>query len=132
VKTRVLPDRGNKSPRFGHMGVWNYCLGPNSPIPGERLQIYILDQEGKIIRRFEQIEGHCVDPGYVDFFLSHNCRPAVHERPIVDIDENGNIAAVLHPHYTQALGMELYLRLLGEWAQKWGRPEYAIGKEQAA
>jgi hypothetical protein len=68
----------------------------------------------------------------VDFFLSHNCRPAVHERPIVDIDENGKIAAVLYPNYTQALGMDLYLRLLGEWAQKWGRPEYAIGKEQAA
>jgi hypothetical protein len=132
MTTRVLPDRGNKSPRFGHLGVWNYCLGPSSPIPGERLQIYILDQDGKIIRRFEQIEGRCIDPGYVDFFLSHNCRPAVHERPIVDIDENGKIAAVLYPNYTQALGMDLYLRLLGEWAQKWGRPEYAIGKEQAA
>ncbi len=132
MTTRVLPDHGNRSPRFGHLGVWNYCLGPSSPIPGERLQIYILDPDGKVIRRFEQIEGRCIDEGYVDFFLGNNCRPAVHERPIVDIDENGKIAAVLHPNYTQALGMDLYLRLLGEWAQKWGRPEYAIGKEQSA
>ena len=124
--TRRLPAQGRPSPRCGPLGVWNYCLGPDSPIPGERLQIHILDQEGTIIRRFEQIEGRCIDPGYVDFFLSHNCRPALHERPIVDIDKNGKIAAVLHPNYAQALGMELYLRLLGEWAQRWGRPEYAL------
>ncbi len=123
---RRLPAQGNKSPRFGHLGVWNYSLGPNSPILGERLQVFIIDQAGNIVRRFEQIEGRCIDPGYVDFFLSHSCRPAVHERPIVDIDENGKIAEVLHPNYTQSLGMEVYLQLLTAWASKWGRPEYAL------
>jgi hypothetical protein len=123
---RQLPAQGRTSPRFGHLGVWNYCLGPNSPIPGERLQVFVIDQAGSIVRRFEQIEGRCIDPGYVDFFLSHNCRPAVHERPIVDIDQNGKIAGVLHPNYTQSLGMEVYLQLLTAWANKWGRPEYAL------
>ena len=123
---RKLPDRGRPSPRFGHLGVWNYCLGPDSPIPGERLQVFILDAAGNVVRRFEQIEGRCIDPGYVNFFESHRCRPAVHERPIVDIDERGKIAAVLHPNYAQDLGMDLYLRLLGEWAQRWGRPEYGL------
>ena len=123
---RRLPVQGNKSPRFGHLGVWNYCLGPNSPIPGERLQVYVIDQTGNIVRRLEQIEGRCIDPGYVDFFLSHNCRPAVHERPIVDIDEIGKIAAVLYPDYTQSLGMEIYLRLLTDWAHRWGKAEYAL------
>ncbi len=126
MNERKLPDQGNPSPRFLHLGVWNYCLGPRSPIPGERLVIMILDAAGRIVRRFEQIEGRCIDPGYVDFFLSHNCRPAVHERPIVDIDEQGKIASVLHPNYTQELGMALYLRLLEEWASRWGRPEYAL------
>lgn len=126
MKERKLPDRGNPSPRFGHLGVWNYCLGPSSPIPGERLVIMMLDQAGLIVRRFEQIEGRCIDPGYVDFFMSHRCRPAVNERPIVDIDEQGQIASVLHPNYTQDLGMALYLRLLEEWANRWGRPEYAL------
>lgn len=126
ITDRKLPTQGRPSIKFGKLGVWNFCLGPNSPIPGERLQIFILDGQGDIVRRFEQIEGRCIDPGYVDFFLSHNCRPAVHERPIVDIDEQGKIAAVLHPDYTQSLGQELYLRLLGDWAARWGRPEYAL------
>ena len=123
---RQLPDRGRKSPRYGHLGMWNLSLGPNSPIPGARLETCILDESGKMVRRFEQIEGKCVDAGYVDFFLSHNCRPAVHEMPIVDIDAEGKISAVLHPNYTQALGMALYLKLIGDWARKWGKPEYAL------
>ena len=123
---RTLPDRGRPSPRFRHLGVWNYSLGPNSPLPGDRLQVFIVDETGRIVRRFEQIEGRCIDPGYVDFFESHRCRPVVHEMPIVDIDQDGKIVAVLHPHYRQDMGMELYLRLLTEWAQRWGRPEYAL------
>lgn len=124
--SRPLPQHGRPSPRFGHLGVWNYSLGPNSPVPGDRLQIFIIDKAGRIVRRFEQIEGRCIDAGYVDFFLSHNCRPAVHERPIVDIDGNGQIAAVLHPNYTQSMGMDLYLKLLTDWAQTWGSKEYAL------
>lgn len=124
--TRTLPDRGRPSPRYGHLGMWNYSLGPNSPIPGQRLQVLILDQAGEIIRRFEQIEGRCIDEGYVDFFESHHCRPAVHEMPIVDIDAEGRIVTVLCPHYTQSTGMEIYLKLLGEWVNQWGKPEYAL------
>jgi hypothetical protein len=124
--TCTLPDRGRASPRYGHLGMWNYSLGPNSPIPGQRLQVGILDQDGRIIRRFEQIEGRCIDPGYVDFFLSHNCRPALHEMPIVDIDQDGQIVSVLCAHYTQSMGMDLYLKLLGDWVHRWGKPEYAL------
>jgi hypothetical protein len=50
---------------------------PLSPVPGERLQVFIIDRAGRIVRRFDQIEGRCIDPGYVDFFLSHNRRPAI-------------------------------------------------------
>ena len=90
-RQRTLPDRGRKSPRYGHLGMWNYSLGPNSPVPGPRLIVLILDQHGQVVRRLEQIRGNCIDEGYVDFFLSHNCRPAAHEYPLVDIDENGQI-----------------------------------------
>ena len=123
---RELPAQGRPSPRYRHLGVWNFCLGPQSPIPGDRMQIFIIDQAGNIVRRFEQIEGRCIDPGYVDYFESHRCRPAVNERPIMDINEGGKIAAVLHPNYTQELGMDLYLKLLWEWVQRWGREEYAL------
>jgi len=74
---RQLPAQGRPSPRFGHLGVWNLSLGPSSPIPGERLQVLHRNRGRAVVRRFEQIEGRCIDPGYVDFFLSHKCRPAV-------------------------------------------------------
>ena len=125
-ESRPLPAQGNKSPRYGQLGMWNYCLGPNSPIPGPRLIIMIIDQQGRVVRRLEQIRGDCIDEGYVDFFLSHNCRPAVHEYPLVDIDAQGNIAEVLHPNFTPGMSMDVYLDILNEWVGEWGRPEYAL------
>jgi hypothetical protein len=106
--------------------MWNLCLGPNSPLPGERLEIVILDETGKVVRRLEQVRGLCRDEGYVDFFLGPNCRPAVHDFPLVDIDADGQVAAIVHPNYSQDLGQELYLRLVKAWAEKWGRAEYAL------
>lgn len=126
MKTRSLPQQGNKSPRYGHLGIWNYCLGPNSPIPGPRLIVMIIDQQGTIVRRLEQIRGDCIDEGYVDFFLSHNCRPASHEYPLVDIDAQGTIAEVLHPNFTPGISMDVYLEILKTWVGKCGRPEYAL------
>jgi hypothetical protein len=90
------------------------------------LEVAIIDETGKIVRRFEQVRGQCTDPGYVDFFMSQACRPAQHEYPIVDIDENGKIAGVVCNHYSQAMGMSLYLELLDKWVTVHGRPEYAI------
>lgn len=86
----------------------------------------ILDQNGTIVRRFEQIRGACTDPGYVDFFMSHNCRPATHEYPIVDIGADGKVAEVIVRHYSQDMGMALYLQLLEKWVTKHGKPEWAI------
>ncbi len=126
LKRPQVPDRGNPSPRYGHLGMWNYCLGPSSPIPGPRLVVLIMDDKGKVVRRFEQIRGECTDPGYVDFFMSHNCRPAQHEYPIVDIDENGKIVKVLCRHYSADMGMDLYLRLLKEWAEANGKIDWGF------
>jgi hypothetical protein len=122
---RKLPDRGRPSPGYGHLGMWNYCLGPNSPIPGERLIVLILDENRNIVRRLEQVEGRCMDEGHVDFFLGPNCRPARHERPLLDIAPDGQ-AAVLHPDYRQGQGMETYLQIVKGWATRWGKPEYAL------
>jgi hypothetical protein len=106
--------------------MWNLSLGPNSPIPGERLEVVIIDEEGNIVRRFEQVRGKCTDPGYVDFFMSAACRPASHEYPIVDVDESGKVVGIICQHYAQSMGMDLYLKLLTEWVTKHGKPEYAI------
>jgi hypothetical protein len=125
-RPRTLPDHGRKSPRYGHLGMWNYSLGPNSPVPGPRLIVMIIDQQGQVVRRLEQIRGNCIDEGYVDFFLSHNCRRAAHEYPLVDIDAKGQIAALLHPNFTPGTSMDIYLGILEKWVSKWGEPEYAL------
>jgi len=45
VSNQTLP--GRKSPRYGHLGLWVLSLGPNSPIPGDRLCRYLmLDGDG--------------------------------------------------------------------------------------
>ncbi len=123
---RVMPNRGKVSPRYGNLGMWNLSLGPNSPIPGQRLEVAILDHNGDIVRRFEQIRGACTDPGYVDFFLSHNCRPASHLYPIVDIGADGKMASIICENYSQSMGMELYLNMLATWMAAHGKPEWAI------
>ena len=121
-----LPDSGRPSPRYGHLGMWNYCLGPNSPLPGERLIVLLLDDKGHVFRRFEQIRGVCTDPGYVDFFNSPNCRPAAHEYPLVDFSADGKEFNVVCPHYCQSMGMDLYLKLIREWVLKYGKAEWGF------
>lgn len=122
---RTLPTQGRKSPRHGDMGLWVFSLGPASPVPGERLQLGIIDADGNVVRRFEQIQGRCLDEGYVDFFLGPNCRPASYEMPIVDITPDGK-ATVLCTHYSQQMGPDLYLRLLAAWVAEHGRKENAL------
>jgi len=126
MSKRKLPTEGRKSPRYGHLGMWNFCLGPDSPVPGKRLRVGIIDAEGSVVRKFEQIRGSCIDPGYVDFFMSHKCRPAVHEMPVVDIDANGNIVKVICSDYKQSMGMNLYLQMLKVWVDEYGNPEWAL------
>ena len=126
TNVRRFPDRGRRSPKYGHLGMWNLGLGPNSVIPSQRLEVVILNLEGVIVRRFEQIRGACTDPGYVDFFLSQKCRPASHQHPLVDIDEHRKCAAILCENYTEHMGFDLYLKLIREWAERHGKPEWAI------
>src|SRR5437870_8874190 len=52
------------------MGVYALCMGPNSPMPGERLQIVIYNQADEVVRRFEQIRGACLVEGYATFFAN--------------------------------------------------------------
>lgn len=125
MSARVLPTRGRKSPRYGHRGVWNLSLGPNSPVPGERLEIAILDEHGAEVRRFEQRAGRVIDQGYVDFFNSSRCRPSVQRFPLVDVAADGTTTELCE-HYEQSMGPALYLALLGEWAAKHGKEGWAL------
>lgn len=91
---------GYPSPRYSPLGVHFHCTGPDPrlPAPGERLKIVIYDKHDRVIRRLEQVKGACIDHGYVDFFLSPKCRPAVDEYHIVDIDAD-NRAEILATHF---------------------------------
>jgi hypothetical protein len=116
---RVLPTTGRPSPRYGHLGLWVFGLGPNGNPRSERLQLGLINEEGVVVRRFEQIEGRCLDQGYVDFFLGPNCRPAVYEMPLVDIGPTGAVT-VLVTHYAQSMGQGIYLETLGKWCTDHG------------
>ena len=122
---RKLPSTGRPSPRHGHLGLWVFSLGPHGNPSGARLQLGLVDAIGTVVRRFEQIEGRCLDPGYVDFFLGPHCRPAVHEMPLVDIAADGT-QTLLVRHYDQSMGMQLYLDTLGAWCAKHGSADWDL------
>lgn len=124
-----LPDRGAASPRFGHLGMWNLSLGPNSPVPGDRLEIAILDQDRNIVRRLEQIVGTCIDPGYVDFFNSPRCRPSRFLYPLVDIAPDGT-QQELHPDFHTRLGKDAFFRIVGDWMGEHGSPLFSLEADE--
>lgn len=113
---------GESSTRHPGMGVYIHSLGPSSPIPGERLQIVIYDQDDNIVRRFEQVRGQCIDEGYVDFF-GHNNRPARYANmPLVDIDPEGN-QTVLVEDFRAGNDSQLYYTALAAWVKQYGIPQ---------
>lgn len=83
--------QGFRSALNGHRGVYTICSGPDpsGPVPGERLIIVIYDKDDNIVRRLEQVQGNCIEPGYVDFFNSFRCRPALYDYHIIDTDRDG-------------------------------------------
>ena len=82
---------GFPSPKYSARGVYFLSTGPDlaGPRPGPRVQAVIYDAEHRVVRRFEQIEGACVEEGYVDFFGSARCRPGRSRMPLVDIAPDG-------------------------------------------
>ena len=91
-------------------------------MPGERLIIVIYDQQDNIVRRLEQIKGDCLDPGYVDFFLSPKCRPALHSYHIVDIDKDQK-AQILATHTSPEEARKWLVENIDKWVQDHGIPQ---------
>lgn len=112
---------GFRSPKWGHLGVYFHCTGPDprGPRPGPRLQVVVYDAEDNIVRRLEQRRGQVVDPGYVDFFDSPRCRSSVSEYHIVDIAPDGT-ETVLATH-TQGSAANRWLQTnFGNWVTDHG------------
>jgi len=116
--------QGYRSPKSGNLGVYTLCSGPdpNGPVPGERLIIVIYDQQDNIVRRLEQVKGDCLDPGYVDFFLSPKCRPTLYTYHIVDIDKD-QTAQIIATHTSPEEARKWLVENIDKWVQEHGIPQ---------
>ncbi len=114
---------GKESTRHPSMGVYALCLGPNSPLPGERLELVIYDHNDRVIRRLEQTSVCVVEP-YVTFFANDpRARPGVWRHPLIDIDPASGAETELHPDYQQSMGMQPYFDVLAAWVARYGVPD---------
>lgn len=114
------PRTGFKSPKYGHLGVYFLSTGPDQcgPRPGNRLQVVIYHGDC-IVRRFEQVEGACLEPGYVDFFGGPNNHPGRYVMPIVDIAPDGT-RTVLVPDFQPESPRSVLSQALCMWVGKYG------------
>lgn len=113
--------KGWKSPKYGHLGVYFLCTGPdpNGPMPGERVRVVIYDEHGSVVRRFEQIGGVVLDEGYVDFFGGPRDRPVRQRMPVVDIAPDG-AQTVLIADFQPTTSREIFANAFRTWAETHG------------
>lgn len=114
---------GFRSPKYGDRGVYFLCTGPDKdgPRPGPRVQAVIYDAEDRVIRRFEQIQGECIDEGYISFFGWPMDRPARYRLPLVDFAPDGT-QTVLLPDFQAHMGREVFALVFAAWVGNFGRP----------
>lgn len=85
-----------RSPKWGNLGVHFECSGPDpqGPRPGATVKVVILDGDDNVVRTLTERKTTCLDPGYVDFWGSPQCRPAIYVREVVDIAPDGSETVV--------------------------------------
>jgi hypothetical protein len=82
---------GKPSSNFGHRGLhFIHMGGSNTPLLAK---LYGPDDE--VLATLTEVKGECIDPGYVDFFLGPNCRPAKYKTYLVEKLPDGS-TGVLH------------------------------------
>lgn len=108
---------GKPSPRFGHRGLHIINLGGgNAPL---LLKLYGPDDQ--VLAILTEEKGECIDPGYVDFFLGPNCRPAKYQRYLVERLADGT-TGVLHDNPASlARDLPAWIAFLDKWV---GRHEF--------
>lgn len=114
---------GFKSPKYGHRGVYFLSTGPdpNGPRPGDRVKVVIYGADDQVIRRFEQVQGECLDPGYVDFFNSPKCRPAKYRMPLVDFAPDGTQTTLL-ADFPAGAPMSAFQDVFRAWVERHAAP----------
>jgi hypothetical protein len=105
---------GKPSPRFGARGLHNIQLGGGS-IP---LLIKLYDKNDNVLATLTEEKGDLIDPGYVDFFLGPNCRPAQYQRYVVEKLPDGT-TGVLHDNPTAlAADFPKWVAFLDAWVTR--------------
>lgn len=105
---------GNPSVRFGARGLYQVHLGGgNTP-----LLMKLYDEQDNVLATLTEEKGECIDPGYVDFFLGQNCRPAKHKRYLVEKLPDGT-TNVLHDNPAElAKDFPAWVAFLDRWVSK--------------
>ncbi len=105
---------GKPSVRFGARGLQTISLGGGST----PLLMKIYGSADQVLATLTEQKGECIDPGYVDFFLGPNCRPAKYKSYIVEILPDGT-TGVLHDN-PAALGADFpqWIAFLEKWVAR--------------
>ena len=105
---------GKSSPRFGTRGLHTVNLGGGSA----PLLLKLYGPEDKVLATLTEEKGECIDPGYVDFFLGPNCRPAQYKHYLVEKLPDGR-TGVLHDN-PKALAADFprWVAFLDEWVSR--------------
>ena len=107
---------GKPSIRFGHRGLHFVSLGGGS----QPMLAKLYGADNRLIASLTEKRGNCIDPGYVDFFLGPNCRPAVWTTYLVEIDSNGK-EGILHDNpKALAADRDGWLSFLDAWITRHG------------
>lgn len=105
---------GKPSPRFGARGLHIIQLGGGST----PLLIKLYGPNDEVLATLTEEKGECIDPGFVDFFLGPNCRPAHYKRYVVEKLPDGT-TGILHDNpVALASDFNAWVAFLEKWVSR--------------
>jgi hypothetical protein len=88
-------------------------------MPGPRVQAVVYGKDDQVVRRFEQVQGVCLDEGHVSFFGGPKDRPARYTLPVVDIAPDGTQTTLI-ADFQPGSSMSIFQEAFRAWVAKHG------------
>jgi hypothetical protein len=105
---------GKPSTRFGARGLHSISNGGGST----PLLLKLYGQDDAVLATLTEEKGECIDPGYVDFFLGPNCRPAKYQKYLVEKLPDGTMG-ILHDNPAALAGdFDAWVKFLDTWVAR--------------
>lgn len=105
---------GKVSPRFGHIGVYNVCLGPLSKtLPGPAVLVRIYDKDDNIVRELKEV---IVSDDAI--FNAVEVPPG--SRVLIDAEPHGTRTVIEQYPKRFESDFKSWILFLGEWADRFG------------